>query len=122
MECQRCADRRTDTWHRRVIAGLCGRCGLRPHGDGRATCVRCRDWQDPVRRLLGRLHIRQGGVCPWCEMPLPDDPWSHGDDGRALVHVDHVVPRSAGGGDDLGNLRALHAECNQSRQDGPVLP
>lgn len=34
--------------------------------------------------------------------------------------VDHVVPRSLGGGDELANLRPAHSSCNKSRQARPV--
>lgn len=30
-------------------------------------------------------------------------------------HVDHALPRSLGGGDELANLRPAHAACNTSR-------
>jgi 5-methylcytosine-specific restriction endonuclease McrA len=31
---------------------------------------------------------------------------------------DHIVPRSAGGHDGLGNLRLVHYGCNRARGDG----
>jgi hypothetical protein len=34
--------------------------------------------------------------------------------------ADHVVPRSAGGGDDLGNLRPAHRGCNSARGNTPA--
>lgn len=34
------------------------------------------------------------------------------------VHVDHIVPRRFGGGDELANLRAACASCNLRRGDG----
>lgn len=37
--------------------------------------------------------------------------------GRPASHVDHVVPRAAGGTDDLVNLRAACAPCNLARGD-----
>jgi 5-methylcytosine-specific restriction protein A len=38
------------------------------------------------------------------------------------THVDHIEPRRWGGGDDLANLRAACAPCNQRRSDGSSLP
>lgn len=35
--------------------------------------------------------------------------------GRPAVHVDHVVPRSRGGADTLGNLRGACASCHNRR-------
>ena len=37
------------------------------------------------------------------------------------MDVDHITPRSQGGGDDLANLRAAHSWCNRSRGAGRVL-
>jgi 5-methylcytosine-specific restriction endonuclease McrA len=34
--------------------------------------------------------------------------------------VEHVIPRSLGGGDDLANLRLSHLHCNTSRGARPV--
>ena len=51
-------------------------------------------------------------VCWLCSEPIgPDDAWD----------VDHVVPVSRGGGDDLGNLRPAHAACNRSRGAGAAV-
>ena len=33
------------------------------------------------------------------------------------VHVDHKVPKSKGGGDDLSNLQAVHVRCNLIKGD-----
>lgn len=34
--------------------------------------------------------------------------------------LDHVLPRSMGGDDDLENLRPAHRRCNLSRGNGPA--
>ncbi len=36
---------------------------------------------------------------------------------RGSNTVEHVVPRSRGGSDDIDNLRPAHKSCNSSRQD-----
>ena len=51
------------------------------------------------------LADRQGGVCPWCNLPLPDD--------LAETDRDHIIPRCRGGGDQLWNRQLLHRECNR---------
>ncbi len=38
--------------------------------------------------------------------------------GRRSVHVDHIIPRSRGGTDTLGNLRGLCPECHNARRLG----
>ena len=48
------------------------------------------------------LILRPGAVCWLCG-------------GRNPTVVDHVVPRRAGGGNEMGNLRPAHAYCNNMR-------
>lgn len=36
------------------------------------------------------------------------------------LSIDHVVPRSRGGSDDLSNLRPAHLGCNSARQATPM--
>lgn len=38
--------------------------------------------------------------------------------GRRSVVADHIVPRSKGGADALGNLRGLCTECHNQRRQG----
>lgn len=38
-------------------------------------------------------------------------------DGRGHLEVDHIIPWSAGGGDDMDNLRTLCRDCNQTRSN-----
>ena len=47
--------------------------------------------------------------------PLCADPFGfHAADGRIVVgeHVDHIVPRAAGGTDEWSNLQSLCAKCH----------
>lgn len=37
---------------------------------------------------------------------------------RVRLEVDHIVPVSKGGGDEMGNLRTLCGECNRGKSDG----
>lgn len=36
---------------------------------------------------------------------------------QAALHVDHIVPRSKGGGDDLSNFQSLCVTCNTNKRD-----
>lgn len=54
--------------------------------------------------VFSALQERDGGECAWCGSI----------DG---LTIDHVVPFSAGGGDDFDNLRLLCRPCNTSKGD-----
>ena len=43
------------------------------------------------------------GICPLCGKPLSEKE----------ATIDHIVPLSRGGTNDVGNLRPVHFECNQ---------
>ena len=54
------------------------------------------------------LYGEQEGVCNGCRLLFPY---------RNLT-IDHVVPQSRGGGDELGNLQLLCAACNSAKGSG----
>ena len=68
------------------------------------------------RRFVGRVARRvtpkqrmqcfhsQGGCCNFCKMPLAKG-----------FHVDHIIPKYAGGGNEQANLQALYAECHRKK-------
>jgi len=62
-----------------------------------------------VPRLRQQLVARDGLTCWRCGLPIVGE----------TPTVDHVKPRSAGGTDDLANLRLAHHACNSSAQDRP---
>lgn len=70
-----------------------------------------------IKRLANEVISMYGPVCWLCGLPI-DLTLSR----RALggLTIDHVVPRSKGGTDDLVNLRPAHYACNCSRQDKPA--
>ena len=47
-------------------------------------------------------------ACIYCGLPAP----------VATLHVDHVIPRALGGGDDPWNLVAACRDCNLGKTDG----
>lgn len=59
------------------------------------------------RRLRALVLDRDGHRC---QLPLPGQPDKLC--GALATHVDHVLPRSKGGTDALGNLRAACRACN----------
>lgn len=59
------------------------------------------------RPILNRLLDRDGPLCAYCEAPTSlvyPDP-----------HIDHVVPRSRGGGNELSNLVIACPRCNMAK-------
>ena len=51
---------------------------------------------------------RDGDTCWWCHLSFTTR-------GAMLRTIEHVVPRSLGGTDDLDNLRLAHRFCNAVR-------
>lgn len=73
------------------------------------TCNDCRSgfYIHPDDRAA--IFERDGWCCGICHDPVdpdaePRSPWS--------ASVDHIVPRSRGGDESLGNLRLAHLQCN----------
>ncbi|MGH8950184.1 MAG: HNH endonuclease [Acidimicrobiia bacterium] len=68
-------------------------------------------------RMCEYLAGRDGRRCAICrrrvDLSLPSRPRGH-DMGPS---IDHVIPRSQGGSDDLANLRLTHWKCNRARQN-----
>ena len=64
---------------------------------------RCRELYDC--RIRKQLAQEQRWICPLCSKRLPTRIVGN-------VHVDHKVPASRGGGNDWGNLQAVHKRCN----------
>ncbi len=56
--------------------------------------------------LLGKLLQKQAGKCRWCELLFQE-----GD----IIDIDHITPRSQGGGEELSNKLALHRHCHDQR-------
>lgn len=50
---------------------------------------------------------RDNFTCQYCGRSAPD----------VVLHVDHVIPVSRGGGDDLDNLRTACSACNIGKSD-----
>ena len=79
---------------------------------GEQACDPCiQAYRDSVkpRKYWTQLWEIQEGVCALCDRLMPYESES--------VHVDHIVPKSKGGGDSLSNLQAVHARCNLVKCD-----
>jgi HNH endonuclease len=68
--------------------------------------------------LIGYLRERDGANCAICRKSIRYELRSgpRGDRSGLGPSVDHVIPRSEGGSDDLANLRLAHWRCNWQRR------
>lgn len=96
---------------------LCLRCGKRiDRGSYCALCLGARERREQARKnrefggsggrwqtIRRQVFARQEGMCARCGREL-----------QGQFEVDHVVPRAAGGGNELENLQALHVECHRA--------
>ena len=59
-----------------------------------------------TRRIVAALIERDGDLCAYCRQPFDEE---------RPATVDHVVPRSRGGSNELDNLVAACRPCNQAK-------
>ncbi len=59
-----------------------------------------------------RVRERAGNRCEYCHLRQQDSP-------LALLHIEHIIPKVHGGGDDLRNLALACIDCNLHK--GPNL-
>ncbi len=59
-----------------------------------------------TKTVLGRLLQKQQGKCRWCELLFREDDF---------IEIDHITPKSEGGGEELSNKFALHRHCHDQR-------
>lgn len=67
-------------------------------------------------RHYPEVFARDGGYCQLCGLPIVPDAeqiW-HGS-------LDHIIPQSAGGPDEVWNLRLVHVICNAIRQNDETM-
>src|SRR3954468_16913892 len=56
-------------------------------------------------RTRALVRARAGNRCEYCHLDQRDSP-------IALLHIEHIIPRSHGGSDDDGNLALACIDCN----------
>ena len=64
-------------------------------------------------KTLLALFKRDGGWCRLCGLPVER---KH-DNPKLRATIDHIIPRSKGGGNNLENLQVAHAGCNYEKAD-----
>ncbi|MFD4032275.1 HNH endonuclease [Streptomyces sp. NPDC058637] len=85
----------------------------RDRPDGREsycrTCAAIRRANRGYRKACRKAHGEPvGATCYLCDSTITSD---------AVPHVDHLIPRSLGGGDEPFNLRWTHGRCNVKRNN-----
>jgi len=79
-------------------------------------------WKGKRRWRVKALIKKHRGVCANCGCTVTLEHLA-----PEQATVDHIIPRSAGGGEDLKNLQLLCRDCNQTKgdtvidEDGEVL-
>lgn len=108
------------------VQGSCGVCCSQFLGRGvsaRYCSQRCSklakwnrgDWKDAKVRV--EIYKRDGWTCQLCLGPVELASHHLSD---LYPSLDHIVPRSMGGGHEPGNLQTAHRICNSRRRDLPV--
>lgn len=67
-------------------------------------------WIEPKRRMA--IYVRDAWLCGICGDPVDREAGVNEDRAPSL---DHIVPRSVGGGHESENLRTAHRACNAGR-------
>lgn len=67
-----------------------------------------------IQSLRKRVWDKSEGICCLCGLQMfPDDAY-----GRELAYtIEHIVPRSSGGTNDMDNLDGSHQFCNQYKSE-----
>ena len=82
---------------------------------------------EPEKRkeIIFKLAEKYGWVCWYCNLPLssssvklyPDAEIGVVESRQISIHIDHIVPKSHGGTDDLANLALSCEFCNRAKSN-----
>jgi hypothetical protein len=64
---------------------------------------------EATRRKIATYHQ---WICQLCLERIPDIGWDYENPNPRRLSIDHIVPKSRGGSDELSNLQPVHASCN----------
>lgn len=78
--------------------------------DERTPSIKSRNGRDPSLRLRYRVLVFDNFKCRVCGR-------SPASDSKVELHVDHIVPWSAGGNTDFDNLQTLCSTCNLGKSN-----
>src|SRR5436309_15778446 len=65
--------------------------------------------------LQAHVRERAGNRCEYCQLRQEDSP-------LAALHIEHILPRSHGGTDDLDNLALACIDCNLHKGTNLTIP
>jgi site-specific DNA-methyltransferase (adenine-specific) len=65
---------------------------------------------EPTKTVKERLYKQQNGLCNACGTKF--DIWN--------LEIDHIIPKSKGGGDYYENYQLLCSHCNRMKSDNPM--
>jgi len=75
------------------------------------------------KMIRGRLYRKQKGRCFYCGQFMHEpEKVVEGDVSNLLATIDHVVPKSKGGGDVLHNMVVACMPCNSKKSDAIIKP
>lgn len=105
-------------WPLRLQRRICDICEAEfaPRGSNQKRCSpKCAEKAVSERDRCGAWFIfnRDGFRCVYCGRSAYED--------GIRLHADHIVPRSAGGGDTADNLATACARCNHSKYTRRIL-
>jgi len=80
-----------------------------PHNRSRPGATFDSLMDEATRRKIATYHQ---WICQLCLERIPDIGWDYENPNPRRLSIDHIVPKSRGGSDELSNLQPVHASCN----------